>query len=310
MAVVEVQDVRKRYGEVTALDGVSLSVEQGEVLGILGRNGAGKTTLVECIAGVRVPEEGRISVLGLDPVKDRAHLRQVLGMQLQDSALPEKLRVREATALYRSFYAEGADPDRLLDDLGLAAKRDTFFEDLSGGQQQRLSVALALVGKPRVVILDELTTGLDPQARRGIWSMVEGIRRAGVTVLLVTHSMEEAERLCDRIAVIDRGRIVALDTPTGLSTGDAGSERLVLRTDEPFDLALLADLPEVGDVHRDRDEIVVTGDGSLLAPVVVALTRNGITPTETRLERSTLEEAFLALTGDDADDAIREEATR
>ncbi len=245
MAVVEVEGLRKRYGGTVAVDDVSFTVEHGEIFGIVGPNGAGKTTLVECVEGVRRPDEGRISVLGLDPLRDRARLRQVMGAQLQGGGLPDKLRVGEAVSLYRSFYTDGADPGQLLDELGLASKRDTAFEDLSGGQAQRLSIALALVGRPRVAVLDELTTGLDPRARRGTWELIERIRDTGVTVLLVTHFMPEAERLCDRVAVIDRGRIAALDTPAGLiARAGTGSERATL---EDAFLALTGRTPEEED---------------------------------------------------------------
>jgi ABC-2 type transport system ATP-binding protein len=195
MAVIEVQELHKRYREQVAVHDVSFVVEEGEIFGILGPNGAGKTTTVECIEGLRSPDGGTISVLGLDPQRDRAELRQVLGIQLQASELPEKLRVGEAVELFASFYPAPADPDELIERWGLGAKRKTAFAKLSGGQKQRLSIILALVGNPRVAILDELTTGLDPQARRDTWSAIEQIRDAGVTVVLVTHFMEEAERL-------------------------------------------------------------------------------------------------------------------
>ena len=216
-AVIEVQHLHKRYGDTMAVDDVSFTVEEGEIFGILGPNGAGKTTTVECIEGLRTPDGGAISVLGLDPQRDRAELTQRLGVQLQDSQLPDRLRVAEALELYGSFYRTPADWRALMDVLGLADKRDTRFGKLSGGQKQRLSIALALVGSPQVAVLDELTTGLDPQARRDTWALIEGIRDRGVTIVLVTHFMEEAERLCDRVALIDAGRVVALDTPAGLA---------------------------------------------------------------------------------------------
>lgn len=216
MAVIEVRDIHKRYGDTVAVDGVSFDVDAGEIFGVLGRNGAGKTTTVEIIEGLRAPDTGRVRVLGLDPTRDRRALRAVLGVQLQEGTLPDKATAGEMVRLYRSFYADGADPDRLLGELGLDDKRDTVVDELSGGQLQRLSIALALVGKPRVAVLDELTTGLDPRARRDTWELIEQVRRAGVTILLVTHFMDEAQRLCDRIAVFDRGRIAALDTPDGL----------------------------------------------------------------------------------------------
>ncbi|MEU8799082.1 ABC transporter ATP-binding protein [Spirillospora sp. NPDC048819] len=297
MAVVEVEGLCKRYGETVAVDDVSFAVERGEIFGIVGRNGAGKTTLVECVEGVRRPDRGRIRVLGLDPSRDRARLRQVMGAQLQGGALPEKLRVGEAVALYRSFYAEGADPARLLDELGLSAKRDTAFENLSGGQAQRLSIALALIGKPRIAVLDELTTGLDPRARRGVWELIEQIRDSGVTVLLVTHFMPEAERLCDRVAVIDRGRLAALDTPGGLIARLDSPQRVRFRAAAPFDAAVLTGLDGVGEVRTDRGETVVTGTGNLLHAVGSALVRHGVVATGTRLETATLDDAFLALTG-------------
>lgn len=218
MPVIEVRDLHKRYGDTVAVDDVSFSVNQGEIFGILGPNGAGKTTSVECVAGLRTADRGTVSVLGLDSRRDRHELRQRLGMQLQRSALPEKLKVAEALELYASFYRHPADRAELLDVLGLSGKRDTAFKKLSGGQQQRLSIALALVGNPEIAVLDELTTGLDPHARREVWRMIQGIRERGVTVLLVTHFMDEAERLCDRVAVIDAGRVVATDTPAGLVT--------------------------------------------------------------------------------------------
>ncbi|GAB3141850.1 ABC transporter ATP-binding protein [Micromonospora sonneratiae] len=297
MAVIEVEGLRKRYGTTVAVDDVSFTVEKGEIFGILGPNGAGKTTTVECLVGLRNSDAGRISVLGLDPRRDRNRLRQLVGVQLQQGILPEKLRVGEAVRLYRSFYSEGADPDRLLADLGLDGKRRTAFGDLSGGQQQRLAIALALVGNPVVAVLDELTTGLDPQARRNTWQLIDEIRESGVTVLLVTHLMEEAERLCDRIAVIDRGRLVALDTPLGLIRQAALDQELTFRVTEPFDHAVLAALPEVSGVVADGDEVRVSGSGNLLYAVSSALIGLGVVATETRLRQAQLDDAFLALTG-------------
>ncbi len=216
MPLIEVTNLRKTYGEHVAVDDVSFHVEQGEIFGILGTNGAGKTTTVECLQGLRTPDSGSISVLGLDPGKDHAALRQRLGSQLQESRLPEKLKVQEALDLYASFYANPADTGDLLAKVGLTEQRNKYFGKLSGGQKQRVSIALALVGRPEVAVLDELTTGLDPHARRDTWKLVEGVRDTGVTVLLVTHFMDEAERLCDRLAVFDAGRVVATGTPAEL----------------------------------------------------------------------------------------------
>ncbi|BBH69315.1 ABC transporter ATP-binding protein [Actinoplanes sp. OR16] len=222
-AVIEVQNIRKRYGDTLAVDDVSLTVEQGEIFGILGRNGAGKTTTVECIAGLRAPDHGAVAVRGLDPVKDHAALTRRLGVQLQESQLPAQLKVAEALELYSSFYATPNDWRELMDALDLTAKAKTKYAKLSGGQKQRLSIALALVGNPEVAILDELTTGLDPQARRDTWEVIKRVRERGTTIVLVTHFMEEAERLCDRLALIDRGHVVAVDTPSGLA-GDGSLE--------------------------------------------------------------------------------------
>jgi ABC-2 type transport system ATP-binding protein len=306
MPVIEVSNLRKRYGRTVAVDDVSFTVAPGEIFGILGRNGAGKTTTVECLSGLRVPDSGTVRVLGLDPRRDGPALRPLVGVQLQHSQLPDKLRVAEALDLYSSFYPEPADWGALLDRLGLAAKRDTPFRKLSGGQQQRLSIALALVGNPRVAILDELTTGLDPQARRETWALIEDVRAAGVTVLLVTHFMAEAERLCDRIALIDAGRVVAVDTPAGLVTRVDTEQRIRFRPTAPINERLLGDLPEVTGVQQAGGQVSVTGTGNLLFAVVSVLARERIVPTELRMEQATLDDAFLALTGSHLDTADRE----
>lgn len=217
MTALEVRNLHKRYGRHVAVDDVSFTVEEGEIFGIIGPNGAGKTTIVESIAGLRAPDSGSIAVLGLDPIRDRAEVRELLGVQLQESSLPDAMKVAEALELYGSFYRDPADRRELMALLGLAETRNTQYKALSGGQKQRLSIALALVGNPRVAILDELTTGLDPHARRDTWSLIERVRDTGVTILLVTHFMDEAERLSDRIAVIDGGRVAAVDTPSGLT---------------------------------------------------------------------------------------------
>ena len=219
---VEIAHLRKAYGDVVAVDDVSFSVAEGEIFGVLGPNGAGKTTTVECVLGLRSPDAGSIRVLGLDPGQDREDLHQIVGAQLQESAQPGKLRVGEILDLYRSFYAEPADVGEFIDALGLAGKLKDYYRSLSGGQRQRLSVALALIGRPKIAVLDEMTAGLDPQARRATWDLIESVRNRGVTILLVTHFMEEAERLCDRVALIDAGRVVALDSPAGLAARASG----------------------------------------------------------------------------------------
>ncbi|MER7893646.1 ABC transporter ATP-binding protein [Micromonospora sp. NPDC094482] len=297
MPVIEVTSLHKRYGELVAVDDVSFAVEAGEIFGILGPNGAGKTTTVECVSGLRVPDGGGVSVLGLDPRRDAARLRQLVGVQLQESQLPDRLRVAEALELYASFYRDPADPAALMDKLGLGDKRNTAYKDLSGGQKQRLSIALALVGNPKIAVLDELTTGLDPQARRDTWGLIEQVRDSGVTIVLVTHFMEEAERLCDRVAVIDQGRVVALDSPAGLVSTVAPEQRVRFRPSAPVDDRLLADLPEVVSVHRTGGQVVVTGTGDVLHAVTSVLARNQIVAADLRLEQSTLDDAFVELTG-------------
>jgi len=303
--VVQVEHLRKRYGATLAVDDVSLTVDRGEIFGILGRNGAGKTTTVEMIAGLRTPDAGTVRVLGLDPAvgAQRARLREVVGLQLQESALPDRLRVREALDLYASFYDEPADPAGLLDLLGLTDKAGTAFRDLSGGLKQRLSVALALVGRPQVAILDELTTGLDPLARREAWAVVETIRDAGVTILLVTHLMEEAERLCDRVALISAGRVAAVGTPEEVVALAAGEQVLRVRPDGAVaDDALLAAVARVTDVRDAAVEdgaLVVRGGGRMVQDVLVALAGVGVQSRDVRLDRASLDDAFVSLTDDE-----------
>jgi ABC-2 type transport system ATP-binding protein len=297
MAIIEVDNLVKRYGDHTAVNGVSFTVEQGEIFGILGPNGAGKTTTVESIEGLRSPDAGTIRVCGIDPQRDTGELRQLLGAQLQESELPDKLKVGEALELYSSFYRDPVDWRELLEQLNLSDKVDSQFRRLSGGQKQRLSIALALVGSPKVAVLDELTTGLDPQARRDAWDLIEGIRDRGVTIVLVTHFMEEAERLCDRLAVIDAGRLVAVDSPAGLVSAIDDRQRLRFRPSAPIDHALLTALPEVIEVERAGSQLVVTGSGNLLLAVTTVLARNQVVAGDLRVEQTSLDDAFVALTG-------------
>ncbi|PRX63599.1 ABC-2 type transport system ATP-binding protein [Nonomuraea fuscirosea] len=297
MKIIEVENLRKQYPKHLAVDDVSFEVAEGEIFGILGPNGAGKTTTVECVAGVRAHDGGTVRVAGLDPRTQRDELRHVLGMQLQSAALPEKIKVWEALDLYASFYPDPADWRTLLARVGLDAKRDTAFKNLSGGQRQRLSVALALVGQPRVAVLDELTTGLDPQARRDTWELIQQVRESGVTIVLVTHFMEEAERLCDRIALIDAGKVVAIDTPAGLIARVGGEQRVRFRPSAPVDDSLLLALPEVREVTRSGEQMVVSGSGNLAPAVTLALAHHQIVPGDLRIEQATLDDAFLALTG-------------
>ncbi len=297
MNVIEVTDLRKHYGSRQAVDGVSFAVEEGEIFGILGPNGAGKTTTVESIAGLRTPDSGTISVLGLDPRRDRERLRTLVGVQLQESELPERITVREAVELFASFYPDPADPRELIGDLGLDDQRGTAYKNLSGGQKQRLSIALALVGRPKVAILDELSTGLDPQARRETWHLIESIRDRGVTILLVTHLMEEAERLADRVAVFGAGRVIALDTPAGIVSMVDPEQRLRFRPSVPIEDRLLTDLPEVKRVERSGPIVTVTGTGNLIQAVTSVLARQQIVANDLRVEQANLDDAFIALTG-------------
>ena len=297
MNVIEVTDLRKHYGSRQAVDGVSFAVEEGEIFGILGPNGAGKTTTVESIAGLRTPDSGTISVLGLDPRRDRERLRTLVGVQLQESELPERITVREAVDLFASFYAEPSDPRALIGDLGLDDQRGTAYKNLSGGQKQRLSIALALVGRPKIAILDEPSTGLDPQARRETWHLIESIRDRGVTILLVTHLMEEAERLADRVAVFGAGRVIALDTPAGIVSMVDPEQRLRFRPSVPIEDRLLTDLPEVKRLERSGPIVTVTGTGNLIGAVTSVLARQQIVANDLRVEQANLDDAFIALTG-------------
>ncbi|MEV6947600.1 ABC transporter ATP-binding protein [Streptomyces sp. NPDC051172] len=308
MSVIEVTELRKSYGGRTVVDGVSFAVEEGEIFGILGPNGAGKTTTVECVEGLRVPDAGRVRVTGLDPVADHARVARVLGAQLQQSELQPKLTVREALELYASFYPGPLDWTPLAERLGLTAKLTTRFGKLSGGQKQRLFIALALIGNPRVVVLDELTTGLDPRARRDTWALIEDVRASGVTVLLVTHFMEEAQRLCDRIAVIDKGRVAALDTPAGLIRRSAGATVISFTPSAPLDDRDLAALPALASVERKDGRITLSGTDETVNAVITLLARHHITAHQLRVVDATLDDAFLDLTKTDDSDTDTEEA--
>jgi ABC-2 type transport system ATP-binding protein len=296
--LVVVKNLRKTYGATVAVDDVSLTVHPGEIFGILGPNGAGKTTTVESIAGLRTPDGGSVRVAGLDPHTNRREITSLIGVQLQSGELPDKIKAREALELYASFYPAPRDPAELLEELGLTKVQNTAFAKLSGGQKQRLSIALALVGNPKVAILDELTTGLDPQARRDTWELVRKIRDTGVTIILVTHFMEEAEHLCDRIAIIDGGRVVALDTPAGLVEAARSEQRITFRLPAPLtDETVLTSLPAVRTVAVDNDRFVVTGNDDVLVAVVTELASRGLAPIDLHTEQTTLDDAFLLLAG-------------
>jgi ABC-2 type transport system ATP-binding protein len=297
LPAVQISHLRKTYGTLVAVDDVSLSVAEGEIFGILGPNGAGKTTTVECAIGLRNADSGTVRLLGLDPRTDRDEIHEIVGVQLQTGALPGKLRVGEILEEYQSFYREPADVGELVEVLGLGPKRGDYYKSLSGGQRQRLSVVLALIGRPKIAVLDEMTTGLDPQARRDTWELIEGIRARGVTIVLVTHFMEEAERLCDRVALIDNGRVVALDTPASLAERARGGKTVRFLPSAPFDDHLLTGLPEVTGLEHTGQHVVVTGTGELVNAVILALHAVGVTARDVQLDSSNLEDAFVKLTG-------------
>ena len=293
-----IRDLRKSYGSVAAIDGVSFEIPEGEVFGMVGPNGAGKTTTIECIEGLRQPDNGTVRVLDLDPWRNGYELRQKIGVQLQESALHPRLKVWEAMDLFSSFYDRTVDAGSLLEQLGLETRRKASVAKLSGGQKQRLHIALALINDPDLVFLDELTTGLDPQARRAMWDLVRGIREQGKTVFLTTHYMEEAEELCDRVAILDGGKIIALDTPENLIRSLNAENRLVFSLDGEFDPAPVEALDSVSRVERSGERVVVHGRGHrLVSSVVIVLEDQGVRFRDLRTEQPSLEDVFLALTG-------------
>ena len=296
--VVMVQHLVKKYGRLIAVNDISFSIHKGEIFGVIGPNGAGKTTTVECISGIRTPDSGSISVYGLSPQKDRNMIREFVGVQLQESALPPRLKVGEAVRLFASFYPNPLDPDMLLDSLGIKRVEYSAFKSLSGGQKQRLSIALALVGNPRIAILDELTTGLDPEARRETWSLIERARERGVTVILVTHFMDEAERLCDRLVLIDHGTVRALDTPEAIAA-QAGGSRVRFVPSQAVDDRTLQAIPGVNEVERKEKYVTVTGTGDLAGSLINALAAIGVRVSDVEARHGNLEDAFIKLTRDE-----------
>src|SRR5213592_4906287 len=279
--VIEVAHLRKLYGSTVAVDDVSFEVFEGEIFGLIGPNGAGKTTTMECIEGVRKADAGRTTVLGLDPARDAHALQKRIGVQLQQAQLQKRIRVWEAVDLWASLYPRSVDGRELLDQLGLTEKRNASFMSLSGGQKQRLFIALALINDPEVVFLDELTTGLDPQARRAIWDLVRGIRERGKTVVLTTHLMEEAERLCDRVAIIDHGRIVDVDTPDALVARHCPERTVVLTTADSRADERFRELYRVASVTRQDARLTISGTGEeFVTEVIQCLAESGITVTD------------------------------
>jgi ABC-2 type transport system ATP-binding protein len=287
--VVTVRSLSKRYGRTVAVADVSLDVNDGEIFGLIGPNGAGKTTTMECVQGSRRADGGTISVLGLDPRRDATALRRRIGVQHQEAQLQKRIKVWEAVDLWASLYDRSSvvDADTLLEQLGLAGKRDTWFMNLSGGQKQRLFIALALINRPEMVFLDELTTGLDPQARRSFWGLVRVIRAGGTTVFLTTHLMEEAERLCDRVAIIEHGRTIEIGTPAELVARHCPERRVIYSTGEDG----------AERVHR------LSGEGDdFVTEVIHRIAREGTRVRRFRTEMPTLEDVFLKLTGHDIRD--------
>ena len=295
---IRVSGIRKTYGHTVAVDDVSFEVAEGEIFGLIGPNGAGKTTTLECIEGLRTPDAGMISVLALDPSRDAYTLQNRIGVQLQEAQLQKRIKVWEAVDLWASLYSRPVDGERLLDQLGLTEKRNAWFMTLSGGQKQRLFIALALINDPEVVYLDELTTGLDPQARRAIWDLVRGIRDRGKTVFMTTHLMEEAERLCDRVAIIDHGRIVDVDAPDRLVRRHCPERTVVLTTDEASAEERFRAIPRVESVERRGTRYTIRGRGDdLVTEVIWCVSEHRIRVADFRTELPNLEDVFLKLTG-------------
>ncbi|MGH7490863.1 MAG: ABC transporter ATP-binding protein [bacterium] len=296
--VIRVDHLRKVYGETVAVADVSFEIYEGEIFGVVGPNGAGKTTTTECLEGLRNPDGGSIEVLGMNPLNDGYALRERIGVQLQTSAVQERIKVGEVLDLFASFYPNAVDPEELLKHMDLTEKRHAKFGKLSGGQKQRLFIALALINNPELIFLDELTTGLDPQARHAMWDMVRGVRERGKTVFLTTHFMEEAERLCDRVAIMDHGRIVALDSPASLIRSLSAENRVVFTVEGPFDPQPFSRLSNVTRVESNGERIVVHGKSNhVVVDVVTQLVSNGHRFRDLRTEQPSLEDVFLALTG-------------
>jgi ABC-2 type transport system ATP-binding protein len=296
--IIDVSKIRKAYGKTVAVDEVSFAVEEGEIFGLIGPNGAGKTTTMECVEGLRRPDRGTISVLSLDPIRDARTLQQKLGVQLQQAQLQKRIKVEEAVELWASLYPHPVDGDALLERLGLSDKRQAWFMTLSGGQKQRLFIALALIHDPDVVLLDELTTGLDPQARRAIWDLVREIRTRGKTVLLTTHLMEEAERLCDRVAIVERGRVIDIGTPAGLVRKHCPTQTVRLETTDAGVTEHFHTITGVESISWEDSRCTIRGSGGdLVTHVIQCLAEHRIRVTDFRTELPNLEEVFLALTG-------------
>jgi len=300
--VIWVEGLHKTYGAIKAVDGVDLIVEEGEIFGMVGPNGAGKTTTIECIEGLRTPDSGKITVLGMDPQKQGSDLYELIGMQLQGSSLYPHIKVGEALELFSSFYSHPAPKDELLERLGLSEKENVYFSKLSGGQKQRLFICLALINKPQLVFFDELTTGLDPQARRATWDLVRGVREQGHTVFLTTHFMDEAENLCDRVAVMDHGKIVALGKPSDLIEQYAHETRIRLPQSLKEETDWLSAIRGVLSVEVGEDFTLVNFNNENIVELLQLIDQHGISLKGLHIQQSSLEDVFLSLTGNEMRD--------
>jgi ABC-2 type transport system ATP-binding protein len=296
--VIQVQNLRKTYGKIVAVDDVSFEVRRGEIFGFLGPNGAGKTTTMECVEGHRKADGGVIRVLGMDPLKEGRVLQQRIGVQHQEAQLQKRIKVWEAVDLWSTLYRRVADPDVILEQLGLSAKRDAWFMTLSGGQKQRLFIALAIIHDPEIVFLDELTTGLDPQARRAIWSLVLGIKERGKTVFLTTHLMEEAERLCDRVAILEHGRVIETGTPADLVSKHCPQRGVVFSAESEQVEEAMRTVPHLKKLEREDSVYTLTGEGDdFVTDIMGAIAEHRVRVRDFRTEIPTLEDVFLKLTG-------------
>ena len=297
-AVIQVKNLKKSYGKIKAVDDISFEVYEQEIFGLVGPNGAGKTTAIECIEGLRKSHSGDLKVLDLNPTASGRVLRNLIGIQLQESQLPARLTVWEAVSLFSSFYRKNIDSESLLKDLGLEEKKKSYFDKLSGGQKQRLFIALALINDPDLIFLDELTTGLDPQARRTTWDLISSVRNKGKTIFLTTHSMEEAEKLCDRVAIMDKGKIIALDTPGNLIRNISTENRVMFSVTDGFDLETLSNIRSISKYEKSGNRITIYGhDKRMVKDVVNFLVNRNIDFYDLQTQQSTLEDVFLALTG-------------
>ncbi|HJX01923.1 MAG TPA: ABC transporter ATP-binding protein [Candidatus Humimicrobiaceae bacterium] len=297
-AVIQVKNLKKSYGKIKAVDDISFEIYEQEIFGLVGPNGAGKTTAIECIEGLRKPNSGDLMVLDLNPTSNGRALRNMLGIQLQESQLPARIKVWEAMSLFSSFYKKNIESEPLLKDLGLEEKKKSYFDKLSGGQKQRLFIALSLINDPQLIFLDELTTGLDPQARRTTWDLINSVRERGKTIFLTTHSMEEAERLCDRVAIMDKGKIIALDTPGNLIRNISTENRVMFSVTDGFDLETLSNIRSISKYEKSGNRITIYGhDKRMVKDVVNFLVNRNIDFYDLQTQQSTLEDVFLALTG-------------